>query len=193
MKDFFSIGDPVVGRRREDYFIGELSPETLDAINRADIVFVPQPFRDTPKPLFPVGNSELFQYVRSNLVEPSLVEIAVEDKDYLELALHADLLRLGQILVEDLALPTLAGLLVIWIAKWRANRPVKADVTASLVVHKKLGNQDVFWEMKFEGPAESFDAACQCLISKTSSNESIDGQLTSNRTPHIDGRVDNEH
>ena len=91
-----------------------LSRETQMAIQRSDIVLVPaEGFLDYVGPVFPKGTDALFQFLCTNAPSGMKVELAAEDADYKELALHADTVYIATVLVSLLVAPVAVGLIVV--------------------------------------------------------------------------------
>ena len=77
----------------------------------ADILFIPlENFRPDYPLLFPEGTIDLY-YKAVNELTNFNIGICIEDHDYKEIALHNDIIRFGQFLVEYIAAP----LFVSWL------------------------------------------------------------------------------
>jgi hypothetical protein len=150
--------------------IGGLSEGTRANVLRADIVVVPSDgFRDYPGPLFPSGTAELFHYLKGNLPSGSEAELAVEDQDFRELSLHADILTIATCVVKYAAIPLLVKLLGDWIAKRLGSRANVSEVRASLVVVQADGAQSKNIQISYEGPAATFEATVKSALDKVPS------------------------
>lgn len=88
-----------------------ISLSLKENLKGADILFIPlENFRPNYPLLFPEGTIDLYYKAVNEL--PNLnIGICVEEHDYKEIALHSDILRLGQFLVEYIAAP----LFVSWL------------------------------------------------------------------------------
>jgi hypothetical protein len=78
------------------------------AVLGASVVVVPiEGYREYSGPVFPVGTAEFFQFLKDTIPSGTLVEIAVDDADFKELAVHADVFTIATILLRDVVVPVL--------------------------------------------------------------------------------------
>ena len=130
-----------------------INSELRESIRRADLVLVPQPgFGDYEGPLFPVRTEELFQYLRANVPSDMTVELAVDDRDYKELALHSEIIILASILVKKLGAPVAISLIKDYLAKRLGKRFKKADVRFTMIVDSRDGVNRKTAQISYEGP-----------------------------------------
>jgi hypothetical protein len=135
-----------------------LSESTREAISKASVLIIPQMgFRDYSEPLFPVGTTELFSYLRSAAETNLNIEIAIDDEDYREIALHSDIVRIATIVVEYYVAPILSGLLVNYITSRLGRGFTEGRVEATVVVADSDGVKSRSWELKYKGPAKTFE------------------------------------
>lgn len=88
-----------------------ISLSLKENLKGADILFIPlENFRPNYPLLFPEGTIELY-YKAVNELTNLNIGICIEDHDYKEIALHSDIIRFGQFLVEYIAAP----LFVSWL------------------------------------------------------------------------------
>ena len=148
-----------------------LSDSTRTRVASADIAVVPwERFRDHPQPLFPVGTSALFQYLKKSLPAGSEVELAVEDQDYREISLHSEIVRIATIVVRDGALSVLLNLLATWIARqiWpEAPTTSIPEVQASIIVVQTEGARTKSVQLSYNGPATTFETTVQMAFENT--------------------------
>jgi len=85
-----------------------LSEQVRGLLDRSSVFLVPQEgFRGQDMQVFPVGTEGFFQHLRDSLPSDASVEIAIDDDQYKELALHSTLLIIGGALVTLYFFPVL--------------------------------------------------------------------------------------
>ena len=85
-----------------------LSANTAAAIRSSQLVIVPwEDFREDNPILFPNGTTDWFEILRKQLA----IQIAAEEENYREIALHANIWRIPTILLTAVALPVFAQIL----------------------------------------------------------------------------------
>jgi hypothetical protein len=93
-------------------FVG---PDVADRIQKSAIIICPwEGFRDYNGPVFPVGTESFYGYLRNHAPEGIDVEIAVDDSEYTEVALHGALVIVGSVLIvlgTGIGLPVVASLI----------------------------------------------------------------------------------
>lgn len=137
---------------------GSLSLEMQAAIHASDIVLVPaEGFGDYVGPLFPKGTDELFHFLRAKAPSRTKVELAAEDEDYKELALHADTVHVATVLVRLLVAPVALGLIVEYLKNRLGSRLGKTEVRASMILDQTDGPNSKTLRLSYEGPAIAFE------------------------------------
>jgi len=136
------------------------------AILQSTIVLVPQEgFRDHNGPVFPVGTDGLFNYLREKQTSTGLtVELAVEDAQYVEIALHSDIVRIATAIVSLLLAPLVVNLLGDYIRDRLGGRANKAEVHSSLIVEQTDGLHRTSISINYEGPAANFESSMKEAI-----------------------------
>jgi hypothetical protein len=158
--------------------IASLSHETREGIEKSDIVLVPaEGYGDYSKPVFPKGTDELFQFFRANAPSQIGVELAVEDADYRELALHGDTLHIATLLVTLLGAPVAVGLIVEYLKKHLGSRLGKTDVRAHVILDQGDGSADKTLKISYEGPADTFERTMNKALSSISGGQVDDAEL----------------
>jgi uncharacterized protein (DUF4415 family) len=160
-----------------------LSPETRMAIQRSDIVLVPaEGFGEYVEPVFPKGTDELFQFLCAKAPSGMKVELATEDADYKELALHSDIVYIATVLVRLLAAPVAVGLIVEHLRKRLGSRLGKTEVRVSMILDQSDGSNGKSLRMSYEGPANAFEKTMRealTIISRMqASNRGLSGENT---------------
>jgi hypothetical protein len=121
-------------------------------------------FRDYPGPVFPQGTVDFLAYLRGHAPNATSVEIAAEDADYKEIALHFDVVRLATLFVEYAAAPLAINLIASYLWEHLGSRSKKAEARASIVVHREDGAQSQTVRISYEGPATGVEQALKDAI-----------------------------
>lgn len=153
-----------------EYWISRdyLSTETCESLRRAAIIVVPhEGFRDFDGPVFPVGTTELLRTLQEQVPPDAGVEIAIEDKDYREVALHYDVVRLATLLLDYAIVPMVAALLADYLMKKLGSRFSKSRVEASLIVEREGPEGRKAFQLEYKGPATTFEATIKSDLAKT--------------------------
>lgn len=135
-----------------DYWLHRphVSDELRAELAGTHVLLVPdETFREKKGPFFPEGTSSLLGYLQDNL--PTLkVDICADDASYRELALHFDLVNLGQFVVELIGAP----LFVVWLQEHLDQRVnvEQVEVKCSVTVQQNPDGGRAF-RMDYSGPA----------------------------------------
>ncbi len=134
-----------------------ISDTVKDSVNKAAVILYPLVgFRDIKPPPFPVGTDGLFVHLKKNLPADLPVEVCINDEDYHELTLHADLSRLGIIIVKYVALPVVLGVLGSYIYDKLKGQPSgQAEISFSIIMADDKEN--LTKQFDYEGPAKDFE------------------------------------
>jgi hypothetical protein len=98
----------------------------------------------------------LYIYLRDSGRPDLRVDIAIEDKGYQELALHADILVLAKLLMEHLIAPVTVDLIADFIKHRVGKREKDTEVRSTLMVSNEHTGQTVIFT--YEGPADEYQA-----------------------------------
>lgn len=158
-------------------FVGDL---IAGRIRDADLVIVPwEGFRDFDGPVFPVGTESFYTFMKENMPSGSIVEVAVDDDKYTEVALHGALVIVGTVLVTGLggiALNVISGLITEYVksrfpkmfvpqASASADR-IRVQVIVDSVSGGVLG-------MTYEGPPQLLESELADVFKKVASGEEV--------------------
>ena len=169
------------------------STELSDAILSADIVLLPnEGFRDYKGFVFPVGTEELFAQLKKRLPEEILVDVAVSDDEYREVAVHSDLVAIAEFLVTKVAAQILVCFLVDYLKqrlRWRFDR---TNVKATLVIEDNDGRRHRTVRMTFEGPAPEFESAMKESIDAFHRGPNGNAPTDEHGHPEVDEPTSNE-
>lgn len=152
---------PVVVSETEktfEFFINRPYVHNLskDRLSRANALMVPnEGYADREDLVYlPSGSAELFRYLRERSPEQLRLDSTIEDRDYKELALHADWLNIATLVATIIVLPTLINLLSDYIYDVLQGRTRKTKVRSRIIVVDQERNTQI--EILYEGPAETF-------------------------------------
>lgn len=126
-----------------------ISSSLREQIRKAQIHFVPiENFRDKSQPVFPVKTEELLTYFRTHVENKNFVDICIEDKDYCELALHADSMTLGSFIITAIAVPIFVNIISSYIFEKLGKKQKNSNIKIAITVVIQTGESKKF---EFEG------------------------------------------
>lgn len=135
----------------------------------ANVLFVPhENFRDLPYPVFPVQTTELYHLIEDHNNSAITADICIEDDNYKELAVHADIIEIATFVVQYSVFPILAGLITNYLSKRLGKRIEKAHVRSKIFVEKE--NQTTM--IDYDGPASTFEKTINSLFQENVSKSS---------------------
>jgi len=122
-----------------------VSDNTKNQLRDADILIVPnEGFRDSSFPVFPAHTEKIYSFLKKELPPELRVDICIEDDDYKELSLHANLIILGVFVVTAIAVPTLVNLLSEYLKRKIFGNKDEQKVKVSLTVVDDAGHSQNF-------------------------------------------------
>ncbi|TGK89970.1 hypothetical protein EHQ23_02315 [Leptospira bourretii] len=133
-----------------------ISPQLKSRLIEAQILIVPtEGFREYNGPVFPVKTEEIFHFIKSNIDNEQIVDICIEDSEYRELALHSNLIVLGEFLVKTVALSIFLGVFSNYIydnyvKKGTADSTIRLAITVEKEKKKSV-------RVEYEGRASDFN------------------------------------
>ena len=150
----------------DTYIENYIKDENLkDEVKNANIILLPyNNFREIKGPIFFENNAELYDYLLTNTKDKK-VEICVEEEDYKEIALHDELINLGIIFLQDVALTVVAGLILEYIKNKIDSRKPKVEVT---LIEKE---EKSYKEFKYEGDPEYLSETLDSYLTKRNKND----------------------
>ena len=126
-------------------------PEFKKQLSIANVLIIPYEKNSKNNNIFPVGTTEIYQYLQQKSPSQVKLDIATKDENYVELAQHSDLVILPTIIVTCAILPILTGL----ISNYISDR-LKHDssvIKSEIIITDEKGNNKV---IKFNGPAKEY-------------------------------------
>ena len=147
--------------------IVDLGLENSEEFINLDVVITPQHgyMEDEDTLCFPGDTDELFNFLKNKEGDNFHVDIYSLDK-YNELVLHADWIRIADILVRDVAAPLLIGLLIEYI-KSRAKKKKDAMVDSKVTV---VFDNERSATIEYKGSSQEFG---EILIAQIQSLEKV--------------------
>lgn len=152
--------------------IESLSSETKKLIQPAKILFIPWRFnRSGIDSSFPVKTEEFYSFFKERMENKEDVEICVNENEYKELALHADYIWLGSIIVSSIIVPVFVNLL----SEYLKNRLLKNDSTniiqIDVIIDCRSINKEDTKKFSYKKPLSEFEQFKKDIISYSKCGE----------------------
>ncbi|WGG46485.1 hypothetical protein [Rossellomorea sp. DA94] len=123
-------------------------------LKRANLLLLPyEGFRNFDSPVFPEQTMEFYKFIKDYEGDKLVGEISISDEDYAELELHADLINLADMIVNDAVLPIAIGLITNYLDRKIQGRKTKLKVKVKLTVV----DRDKSKSISYEGDADKFE------------------------------------
>jgi hypothetical protein len=150
-----------------------ISDALREQLLKANVLLVPtEGFRERADLVFPQGTEELFQFLRESPRENITVDICIEDKDYKELMLHADLLIIiASFMATSIVAPVVVDLIAEYIKRRLGSRETETIVRSELSVYDEKTGRSV--RLSFEGPASAYHDTMTTAIQKMNKPQSL--------------------
>lgn len=136
-------------------YIGE---ELREKLEQATALIVPNENPHTGMshtPYFPEGTEHLVSFLENSNTENQNIDICIEENDYKELALHADLLTIANVIVTMFGAPIIVKLVADYISKRVGSRKDDTTVKSSLTVTDANSGKSI--NLTYEGPASTYE------------------------------------
>jgi len=132
-----------------------ISSERKEKLGMANILILPREgFRGRSEPVFPVGTSELYQYIIDNSDSSVNIDLCIDEDKYQELALHGALIIVGTIIFSSIIGPVIATLISDYIRKRFSSIGSKPEIKVEFTVIQNNGNAS---RLLYEGPLSAFE------------------------------------
>ena len=138
----------------KDYISRELKNE----LKQADVLIVPiENFRGIDNPVFPEGTEQLYTYLMKQFSsnDEYNIDICIDDEDYMELALHDDLINLGYFVLTIGVAPIFVNLISDYISNKFLSYSQDRKIKTSISIVEDDGSSK---EIKYEGDIEHFSS-----------------------------------
>ncbi len=128
--------------------------ELSETLKKAEILLIPiDGYGNCFEPLFPEGTMAFYHALKRDEALGKGTEICIEDSEYKELALHAEVISLPLLIVlNGVLFPILATFIKHYIEKYILNSHNNPSIKASIV--KRDGQK--YTKINFEGDAKSY-------------------------------------
>lgn len=144
-----------------------LGDSLREQLSKANVLVVPNEGygERTDLVYFPSGTAELFQFIRESGKENISTEVCIEDKDYKEVALHADLVIIATFVVTSLVAPLAVDLIAEYIKqRLFGKREDETEVRAKLTVYDEKNGRSI--DFSYKGPAPGYHEVMTKAISQ---------------------------
>lgn len=133
-----------------------ISNTLREQLSKANVLLVPtEGYGDQPGLVFfPSGTEEVFQFLRESQQGNLSVDICIEDKDYKEVARHAEILIIASLIVTTIVAPVVADLIAEYIKRRWGSREVETTVKLEITVCDEKAGRSV--RISYEGPASEY-------------------------------------
>lgn len=120
----------------------------------ANVLIIPyiKYLNDASNNIFPVGTTELYQYLQQKSPSQVKLDIATKDENYIELAQHSDVVNLPTLIVTDAVYPILISLISMYI--YDRLKPDKSIIKSEIIITDKKGTNKL---IKYDGPAKEYE------------------------------------
>jgi hypothetical protein len=153
-----SIPEPIIavedtGQSFDFWLTRPFIPDALrEQLSRANVLIVPtEGHRDFDGPVFPDGTESLLHYLRDSCSEEILVDICVDDDQYVELVLHDALVIVATIVVPNIVCPLVVNAVQKYLDRNR--RSNRETVKIQIVVDENGRARAI----SYEGPSADFE------------------------------------
>lgn len=145
-----------------------ISEETKQKLRGAKILIIPQDDYQLAenRVLFPSGTIDLFRYFTEHVDSDIEINICIEERDYQEIGLHADIYFIAQIILYDFCFPLVVGLLGSYIYDLLKGKNDDTIIKSKIIVINEKDKQSV--EYSYTGPASEYEKSINQAINSFS-------------------------
>ena len=120
----------------------------------ANVLIIPYKkyLNDRNDNIFPVGATELYQYLQQKSPSQVKLDIATKDENYIELAQHSDVVNLPTLIVTNAVYSILISLISMYI--YDRLKPDKSIIKSEIIITDKKGTNKL---IKYDGPAKEYE------------------------------------
>lgn len=158
------------------------NPEFQNGLRSATILIIPTDVRpDYDGPVFPNTTPEVIRFLKENLDDQVIVDAAILDEDYIEVAYHSETVILPVIfLAETGLLPLVVKLLGSYIHdRLKKRRVPSSEATVKSKIHHVGPNGRKFL-LEYEGPAGTFERVALQKINDLNAYPNEEGPQSNN-------------
>lgn len=154
-----------------------LGAKTRASIAVADVLLVPQEgFRGEDVRSFPVGTESFYSHLRDKLGDKHVIDLAIEEEEYKELALHSALIVLGTLVLKYVVAPIAVKVVADYIGQKLRGEAKKeaATVRFEMIVQEETASGIRAVKISYDGPALEFQQAMEGAIKQPPSAIVVD-------------------
>lgn len=126
-------------------------------IKRANVLLIPQYFRDYDHVVFPEQTSRFFEYIKEKSIGTGIIpEICISDEEYRELQLHDSTINLPELIAQLIFFPILTSIIAAYFyekIKERGHKDEPLKATINITVESDGKSKRIH----YEGNADKFD------------------------------------
>ena len=144
-----------------------LKEATRERLRQAEVILLPREgFQGKDLLTFPVRTEEFYGFLKRELGEDHPVDLAIEEEDYQELALHGALYDLGLLFVGG-AFAGLVSIITDYINRRAEGKKEEATVRVQLIVQEEIEGVTRSVKLSYDGSADEFQSSMQAAIQNT--------------------------
>ena len=147
-----------------------ISDETKAKLRNAKILIIPQddyPVKGDRK-VFPSGTIDLFKFISENLEDKNDINICIEDQEYQELGLHADLYIIAKFILLNIYVPLVIGLISTYLYDLIKGKDSETIIKSKIVVIDEKEKTSI--EYSYTGPVNEYEKSLKSTIKTLSKN-----------------------
>lgn len=151
----------------------EISDNLRETLSNANSLIIPDIGYGglSEEPLFPSGTEELFLLLSEKSEAGVVAGICIEDDDYVELALHSEIVYIAGLVVSILVFPVVIDVVGEFVKRRIWGNEEEATVRWNLTVVDDQ-NQRSLW-VEYDGPASSFEESMQGVSQRLLGNDDL--------------------
>ena len=157
----------------------KLSPSLRLRVESAEVLLVPsRGYMDDDSLYFPRGTPELLSLLEHDLPKGTVVEAALDEDKYQELALHGLIITLATTFCSAALFPFVKDLLVKFVDERRTKAPA-TEVTCRARILVATSKDSSYIEITYDGPAAGFQEALSSAAATIAAGAVAQRQLKS--------------
>lgn len=133
----------------------------IDDIKKANVLIIPnEGFRDKEGYFFPECTSEFYMFLKRQ--EGIETEICIDDKEFQNIELHADIIYVATMIIQYVVLPVVTSMIASYLYD-KVNSMNKKRKDANTNVHIIVEKNGKSKKIDYEGNIENFEDAMKTL------------------------------
>lgn len=123
-------------------------------LRRANLLLIPyEGFRNFENPVFPEETMKFYQFIKEYDNSQLVGDICISDEDYVELELHADLVSLANMVIDNAVFPIAVTLIANYLDRKIQSRKTELKVKVNMTVVSGEKSKSI----SYEGDADKFE------------------------------------